>query len=178
MLGSASGSRANYPGHPPAAPGGLVSLVPDLVLRPRKPLDSYDSGELQQPGRRDTTRFFGTGSRVPMDWAASAIKPGRQSLNRTSMDRRRGQSGYCPNRHATRPRCARPIFDQEYQDNKTSRDTTVQVVSQLPSPPPSTPGGSRASVCPLQPHPMAVGAVGPPDFAGNMGGRGALSQPN
>ncbi len=85
--------------------GGLGSLVPDLVLGPRKPLDI---GELQQPGRRDTTRFFGTGSRVPMDWAASAIKPGRQSLNRTSMDRRRGQSGYCPNRHATRPRCDHP----------------------------------------------------------------------
>ena len=90
MLGSASGSQANYPGHPPAAPGGLLSLVPDLVLGPRKVLDF---GELQQPGRRGTTRFFGTGSRVPMDWAASAIKPGRQSLNRTSMDRRRAQSG-------------------------------------------------------------------------------------
>ena len=90
MLGSASGSLPNHPGHPPAAPGGLVSLVPDLVLGPRKPLDI---GELQQPGRTDTTRFFGTGSRVPMDWAASAIKPGRQSLNRTSMDRRRAQSG-------------------------------------------------------------------------------------
>ena len=90
MLGSASSSLANYPGHPPAAPGGLGSLVPDLVLGPRKALDI---GELQQPGRRETTRFFGTGSRVPMDWAASAIKPGRQSLNRTSMDRRRAQSG-------------------------------------------------------------------------------------
>ena len=42
-------------------------------------------------GRRGTTRFFGTGSRVPMDWAALAIKPGRQSLNRTSMDGRRAQ---------------------------------------------------------------------------------------
>ena len=81
MLGSASGSQANYPGHPPAAPGGLLSLVPDLVLGPRKVLDF---GELQQPGRRGTTRFFGTGSRVPMDWAASAIKPGRRSLHRTS----------------------------------------------------------------------------------------------
>ena len=30
MLGSASGSRPSYPGHPPAAYGGLVSLVPDL----------------------------------------------------------------------------------------------------------------------------------------------------
>ena len=83
MLGSASGSLTNYPGHPPAAPGGLGSLVPDLVLGPRKALDI---GELQQPGRRGTTRFFGTGSRVPMDWA---VKPGRQSLNRTSMDGRR-----------------------------------------------------------------------------------------
>ena len=90
MLGSASGSPANYPGHPPAAPGGLLSLLPDLILGPRKVLDI---GELQQPGRTGTTRFFGTGSRVPMDWAASAIKPGRQSLNRTSMDRRRRQSG-------------------------------------------------------------------------------------
>ena len=81
MLGSASGSLPNYPGHPPAAPGGLGSLVPDLVLGPRKALDI---GELQQPGRRGTTRFFGTGSRVPMDWAASAIKPGRRSLHRTS----------------------------------------------------------------------------------------------
>ena len=81
MLGSASGSRANYPGHPPAAPGGLRSLVPDLVLGPRKALDI---GELQQPGRRGTTRFFGTGSRVPMDWTASAIKFGHQVLKSTS----------------------------------------------------------------------------------------------
>ena len=81
MLGSASGSQANYPGHPPATPGRLLSLVPDLVLGPRKALDS---GELQQPGRRGTTRFFGTGSRVPMDWAASAIKFGHQVLKSTS----------------------------------------------------------------------------------------------
>ena len=81
MLGSASGSRANYPGHPPAAPGRLLSLVPDLVLGPRKVLDF---GELQQPGRRGTTRFFGTGSRLPMDWAASAIKFGHQVLKSTS----------------------------------------------------------------------------------------------
>ena len=81
MLGSASGSQANYPGHPPAAPGRLSSMVPDLVLGPRKLLDS---GELQQPGRRGTTRFFGTGSRVPMDWAASAIKFGHQVLKSTS----------------------------------------------------------------------------------------------
>ena len=30
MLGSASGSLPKYPGHPPAAYWGLVSLVPDL----------------------------------------------------------------------------------------------------------------------------------------------------
>ena len=47
-------------------------LVPDLILGPRKPLDF---GELQQPVRRDTTRFFGTMSKVPMNWAAPAIKP-------------------------------------------------------------------------------------------------------
>ena len=108
MLGSASGSVTNYPGHPPAAPGGLGSLVPDLVLGPRKALDI---GELQQPGRRGTTRFFGTGSRVPMDWAASAIKPGRRSLHRTSMDGRRARSGYLPNRHGGEPRCPAKVGD-------------------------------------------------------------------
>ena len=58
------------------------------ILGPRKALDF---GELQQPGRRGTTRFFGTRSKVSMDWAASAIKPGRRSLNRTSMDVRRAR---------------------------------------------------------------------------------------
>ena len=81
MLGSASDSLPKYPGHPPAAPGGLSSLVPDLVLGPRKALDF---GELQQPGRRGTTRFFGTRSKVSMDWAASAIKFGHQVLKSTS----------------------------------------------------------------------------------------------
>ena len=90
MLGSASSSLPSYPGHPPAANEGLMSLVPDFILGPRKALDI---GELQQPGRRGTTRFFGTGSRVYIGWAASAIKPGRQSLNRTSKDRRPAQSG-------------------------------------------------------------------------------------
>ena len=86
MLGSASSSLPSYPDHPPAANEGLMSLVPDFILGPRKALDF---GELQQPGRRGTTRFFGTRSKVSMDWAASAIKPGRRSLNRTSMDGRR-----------------------------------------------------------------------------------------
>ena len=88
MLESASGSLTSYPGHPPAANEGLMSLVPDFILGPRKALDF---GELQQPGRRGTTRFFGTRSKVSMDWAASAIKPGRRSLNRTSMDGRRAR---------------------------------------------------------------------------------------
>ena len=34
MLGSASGSLTSYLGHPPAACGGLVSLVPDLSSWP------------------------------------------------------------------------------------------------------------------------------------------------
>ena len=89
MLERASGSLPNYPGHPPAAYGGLVSLVPDFILGPRKALDF---GELQQPVRRDTTRFFGTRSQVPTDWAAPAIKLERPRLNRTSMDRRRRRS--------------------------------------------------------------------------------------
>ena len=88
MLESASGSLPSYPGHPPAANEGLMSLVPDFILGPRKALDF---GELQQPGRRGTTRFFGTRSKVSMDLTASAIKPGRRSLNRTSMDVRRAR---------------------------------------------------------------------------------------
>ena len=88
MLESASGSLPSYPGHPPAANEGLMSLVPDFILGPRKALDF---GELQQPGRRGTTRFFGTRSKVSMDLTASAIKPGRRSLNRTSMDGRRAR---------------------------------------------------------------------------------------
>ena len=103
MLGSASGSLTNYPDHPPAAPGGLLSLVPDLVLGPRELLDS---GELQQPGRRGTTRFFGTRSKVSMDLTASAIKPGRRSLNRTSMDGRRARHAQKdPTRAELMPRC-------------------------------------------------------------------------
>ena len=88
MLGSASSSLPSYPGHHPAANEGLMSLVPDFILGPRKALDF---GELQQPGRRGTTRFFGTRSKVSMDLTASAIKPGRRSLNRTSMDVRRAR---------------------------------------------------------------------------------------
>ena len=77
MLEHASGSRHIDPGRPPAAAGGLVSQVPDLVLGPRQPLDS---GELQQAGRRDTTRSFDMRSKACIDWAASAVTPGRRSL--------------------------------------------------------------------------------------------------
>ena len=70
--------------------GVWYPLIPDLILRPRKPLDF---GELQQPVRRDTTRFFGTRSQVPTDWAAQAIQLERPRLNRTSMDRRRRRKG-------------------------------------------------------------------------------------
>ena len=56
----ASGSRHIGPGRPPAAAGGLGSQVPDLVLG--WPSAAADSGELQQAGRRDTTRFFAMGS--------------------------------------------------------------------------------------------------------------------
>ena len=110
MLGSASSSLPSYPGHPPAANEGLMSLVPDFILGPRKALDF---GELQLPGRRGTTRFFGTRSKVSMDWTASAIKPGRRSLHRTSMDGRRARSGYLPNRHGGEPRCELLSIDGE-----------------------------------------------------------------
>ena len=81
MLESASGSLPSYPDHPPAANEGLMSLVPDFILGPRKALDF---GELQQPGRRGTTRFFGTRSKVYIGWAASAINFGHQGLKSTS----------------------------------------------------------------------------------------------
>ena len=97
MLESASGSLPSNPDHTPAAYGGLVTLVPDFILGPRKALDF---GELQQPGRRGTTRFFGTRSKVSMDWTASAIKPGRRSLNRTSMDVRRARGAIKDPSHA------------------------------------------------------------------------------
>ena len=59
MLGSASSSLTSYPVHPPAANEGLMSLVPGFILGPPKALNF---GELQQAGRRGTTRFFGTRS--------------------------------------------------------------------------------------------------------------------
>ena len=47
-----------------------------------------DSGELQQAGRRDTTRSFGMRSKACIDWAASAVTPGHQSLNGRAADGR------------------------------------------------------------------------------------------
>ena len=49
---------------------------------------ALDSGELQQAGRRDTTRSFGMRSKACIDWAASAVTPARQSLEWTNADGR------------------------------------------------------------------------------------------
>ena len=53
MLGSASGSLTSYPGHPPAANEGLMSLVPDFILGPRKALDF---GELHSSLKQSKSR--------------------------------------------------------------------------------------------------------------------------
>ena len=74
----------------------LESQVPDLVLGPRQPLDS---GELQQAGRRDTTRSFGMRSKACIDWAASAVTPARQSLEWTSTDGRRARGALMSTSH-------------------------------------------------------------------------------
>ena len=88
-----SSRKLDQTGRPPAAAGGLGSQVPDLVLGPLQPLDS---GELQQSGRRESTRFFGMRSMACIDWAASAITPGPRSLEWTSTDGRRARRRYCP----------------------------------------------------------------------------------
>ena len=49
--------------------------------------------ELQQAGRRDTTRSFGMRSKACIDWAASAVTRGLRSLEWTSTDGRRAESG-------------------------------------------------------------------------------------
>ena len=46
MLEHASNSRHIDPGRPPAAAGGLVSQVPDLVLGPRQPLTPASCSKL------------------------------------------------------------------------------------------------------------------------------------
>ena len=79
MLEHASGSQHIDPGRPPAAAGGLVSHRCQTSFL--APSAAADSGELQQAGRRYTTRSFGMSSKVCIDWVASAITPGRRSLN-------------------------------------------------------------------------------------------------
>ena len=82
MLKHASRSRHIDPDRPPAAAGGLRSQVPDLVYGPREL--QLDCRQLQQDGRRvgrERTRSFDSRSRAGIDLAASAITPGRQSLN-------------------------------------------------------------------------------------------------
>ena len=102
MLEHASSSRHIDPGRPPAAVGGLVSQVPDLVLGPRQPLDS---GELQQAGRRDTTRSFVMRSKACIDWAALAVTRGLRSLEWTSTDGRRARDALMSTTGAKMPRC-------------------------------------------------------------------------
>jgi len=53
-----TGSQHIDPGRPPAAAGGLVSHRCQTSFL--APSAAADSGELQQAGRRDTTRSFGT----------------------------------------------------------------------------------------------------------------------
>ena len=74
MLFHAPRSRYIDPGRPPAAAGGLMSQYPDLVLGAQQPLDCR---QLRQAGRRVSIRSFDTRSKVSIDLAASAIKPGR-----------------------------------------------------------------------------------------------------
>ena len=67
MLESASGSLPSYPGHPPAANEGLMSLVPDLNSWPSEGARLRRAAEAWS--NRGTTRFFGTRSKrgVSMD---------------------------------------------------------------------------------------------------------------
>ena len=114
--GKSSGKRGTALMHAPAADGGLVSLVPDLNSWPS------EGARLRRAAaacvRRGTTRFFGSRSKVSMDWAASAIKPGRRSLHRTSMDGRRarardaikGPPTVSQHTRKRAPRCVRVFF--------------------------------------------------------------------
>ena len=89
MLSHAPRSRFIDPGRPPAADGGLRSQYPDLVLGAQQPLDCR---QLRQAGRRVSTRSFDTRSKPSIDLVASAIKPGRRSLEWTSTDGLRARS--------------------------------------------------------------------------------------
>eukprot|EP00964_Phaeocystis_antarctica_P125504 scaffold89156_cov36-Phaeocystis_antarctica.AAC.1 len=71
LVSVSTSTAARAPELPPAAAGGLRSQFPDLVLGPRQPLDCR---QLQQAGRRVSTRSFDTRSKVFIDLAALAIK--------------------------------------------------------------------------------------------------------
>ena len=60
--------RPSYPGHPPAANEGLVSLVPDFILGPRRALDSFRRAAAAW-SKRYNPLLFGTRSKASMDWA-------------------------------------------------------------------------------------------------------------
>ena len=76
MLERASGSLPIDPGHPPAAYGVLGYQVPDSFLAPSEAARlCRQPAAAQQPGRRDTTRFFGTRSKASMDWATTHAGP-------------------------------------------------------------------------------------------------------
>ena len=80
-------ARLRQPAHRPWLPSSRRwgPVIPGA--RPRSwPSAASDSGELQQAGRRDTTRSFGMSSKVCVGWAASAVTPGRQSLNGRAAD--------------------------------------------------------------------------------------------
>ena len=119
-----------------------MSLVPDFILGPRKALDF---GELQQPGRRGTTRFFGTRSRVPMDWAASAIKvwaPGPQIDERRTRNMTRVAKGQSAPREAAVFREPRRRSDEACVRSLTQGCRSPSRKSMLgvgPFAPPSTP---------------------------------------
>ena len=85
MLQHASGSRHIDPDRPPAAVGGLRSQVPDLVLGPRQPLTLASCSKLVEEIRPASLPWGRTmGSEVCIGWAASAVTPGRRSLEWTS----------------------------------------------------------------------------------------------
>ena len=82
-------SRFIDPGRPPAAAGGPRSQYPDLVLGAQQPLDCR---QLRQAGQRVLTRSFDTRSKVSIDLAAVAIKPGSSEPQLTTTDGLRARS--------------------------------------------------------------------------------------
>ena len=89
-------ARLRQPAHRPWSPSSRRwgPVIPGA--RPRSwPSAASDSGELQQAGRRDTTRCFGMRLKVCIGWVASATTPGRRSLQWTSADGRRAWHNCC-----------------------------------------------------------------------------------